>query len=387
MAELQQYGATQQGIVQPLSLSDSMRNWGEVRDNQMARDQRIADQPMVDQQNKMKIGLQQHQAAKEVSSAFLESLDSHAKRMGVQPDTPEYQQLANQVYQAGNFAQTMQNITGKPADPNKNVDYHAAQAIAGSTPGEQAQAEDDRKFAMEQKLNPLRIEVAKAGADNSAGNDLIKAQYADQLARGRDQQNYQQDVAMRSMPTVSDIQRKEEKQQEISAKQQEKTQAIDSRIGAIDDQISNLNRLTELQSKTKTGPFIGSGPVATARKMSGDDDLAKLEKGYAKASLDAIGIMKEAGVTLGALSDGEKKWIEKANMSIDSTNSVNQDMMDEGKKHLGNIRKRLEAQKQGKAAINNEAPWGDKKPPREPSQGMKWRFNQRTGDWAEAPIQ
>jgi hypothetical protein len=165
---------TGQSQVAPISLADSMQQWGNVRDSQMARDQRIKDQPMVDQQNKMKIGLQQHQAAKEVSSEFLSALDSHAKRMGVQPDTPEYQQLANQVYHTGNYAGTMQNITGKPYDPSANIDVNAARAIAGSTPGEQAQAEIDQAVAKDNALFSNKAKLAEIQAGDYRSNVISK---------------------------------------------------------------------------------------------------------------------------------------------------------------------------------------------------------------------
>jgi len=194
-----------------LSLSDSMRKWGDVRDRQIKRDEALGD---IDRQQKVmdyyaglngsqpnvsavsaidpkagmgaaamnhkqaQMGVEQISAAKQVATHFTHSLKRTAQQIGVQPGTPEYQQLADKVYRSTPiYAQTMKNVAGVNDDPSKPIDWKAAESMADPTPEEKAQQEIQQATMKEQALYPYKLDYARA----QAGIDMAKQDHISPL--------------------------------------------------------------------------------------------------------------------------------------------------------------------------------------------------------------
>jgi len=194
-----------------LSLSDSMRKWGDVRDSQINRDEALGDigrqqkvrdyygglngaQPNVSAVSAIdpkaglgaatmnhlssQMGAEQVKATKAVATHFWHSLDATAKQLGVQAGTPEFQQLANKVYRATPIlAQTMKNVAGISDDPNKDIDWQSAKSMADPTPEEKAQQEIQQATMKEQALYPYKLDYARA----QAGIDMAKQDHISPL--------------------------------------------------------------------------------------------------------------------------------------------------------------------------------------------------------------
>jgi hypothetical protein len=382
-------------IEQPkqLSITDAMRDWGNVRDSQINRDQALGDigreqkvrdyygglnggrpdpsalsaidpkagigaAAMNTQQAQM--GVEQIKATKQVATHFTHSLKRIAQQQGIQPGTPEYQQLADMVYRSNPiYAQTMKNVAGVNDDVSKPVDWKSAESIADPTPEEQGQAEIAQKVAEQEALEPGRARIAQI----QAGGDMQKIMFQDQLARQRDDQNARQAVALKQVPTAGDMIQQTDKKAE-------RYQSVRKSVSDTEMAIKSIDDLVNLQDKTPTGPILGSAPIAAIRKMAGDDDLALLEKGYAKASLEAIGAMKQLGTTLGALNQKEGEWIRDANASINSTGKVNIETLNKGKAILQEMHNRA------KSLL-------PEKPPKKP--GFRTLMNPQTGEYMYKP--
>jgi hypothetical protein len=114
----------------------------------------------------------------------------------------------------------------------------------------------------------------------------------------------------------------------------------------IDNSINDLDNLIELQKKTTTGRFLGSDPVVAIREalpesIGGGENLQKLETGYNKASLQAIGTLKQGGTTLGAMSKDEGAWVRSTEASLKRGAAVNIAHMEEGKRLLQAQKERI----------------------------------------------
>jgi hypothetical protein len=190
--------------VRPYSITESMQDWGNIRDSQINRDEKLGD---IGRQQKVRdyygglnggrpdpaalsaidpragigaskmnseqaqMGTEQIAATKQVATHFTHSLKRAAQQYGVQPGTPEYQQLADKVYRSSPiYAQTMRNVAGIEDDPSKPIDWQAAENIADPTPEEQNQADIAQKVAEQQALQPGRLEIAKAQAGIQRAN-------------------------------------------------------------------------------------------------------------------------------------------------------------------------------------------------------------------------
>ena len=142
--------------VRPYSITESMQDWGNIRDSQINRDEKLGD---IGRQQKVRdsygglnggrpdpaalsaidpragigaskmnseqaqMGTEQIAATKQVATHFTHSLKRAAQQYGVQPGTPEYQQLADKVYRSSPiYAQTMRNVAGIEDDPSKPID-------------------------------------------------------------------------------------------------------------------------------------------------------------------------------------------------------------------------------------------------------------------------
>jgi len=181
-----------------LSLSDSMRKWGDVRDSQIKRDEALGDigrqqkvrdyyaglngaQPNVSavsaidpkagmgaaamNHQQAQMGVEQAKATKQVMTHFWHGLTRAAKAKGIEKGTPQFQQLGNAYFNSTPmFAQVIKNATGNTYDPTKDIDLQAAESMADPTPEEQNQADIAQKVAEQAALQPGRLEIAQAQA-------------------------------------------------------------------------------------------------------------------------------------------------------------------------------------------------------------------------------
>lgn len=120
-------------------------------------------------------------------------------------------------------------------------------------------------------------------------------------------------------------------------------------VSNIDNTIAEMEELKKIQSRTATGPIIGSAPGVMIRKMLPDSigqgkDLQRLEKGYNKAAINAIAAFKAGGVTFGQLSNKEGDWIKSTTETLNADGEVNKEMLDEGLKLLNQRKVRLKRQ-------------------------------------------
>jgi len=198
-------------IPKPYSITESMRDWGDVRDKQINRDEALGDigrqqkvrdyyaglngaQPNVSAVSAIdpkaglgaatmnhlssQMGAEQVKASKAVATHFWHSLDATAKQLGVQAGTPEFQQLANKVYRSTPIlAQTMKNVAGITDDPSKDIDWQSAKSMSDPTPEEKAQQEIQQATMKEQALYPYKLDYARA----QAGIDMAKQDHISPL--------------------------------------------------------------------------------------------------------------------------------------------------------------------------------------------------------------
>jgi|APLak6261659701_1056019.scaffolds.fasta_scaffold00366_2 hypothetical protein len=153
----------------------------------------------------------------------------------------------------------------------------------------------------------------------------------DELNRAVQMRGQDQSALNRSVPPQMTI----GQQYDYDKKLKEDALAKQEVIANLKDSTSNIDRLIDLQSKTETGPILGSTPISYIRKaIPGQDaeNLSNLEKGYAELSLKMIGALKQGGTTLGALSEKEGEWLRDASESIKTTGKINIDMLNRGKK-------------------------------------------------------
>lgn len=127
----------------------------------------------------------------------------------------------------------------------------------------------------------------------------------------------------------------EVQQFDLDAKKNKVQEAKNQAAINIDDSIAQLENLKTVQARTTTGPIAGSAPVAALRKLgpnaiTGGEDLQRLEKGYADLAVKAIGQFKQMGVTFGALSQSEGKWIKDTQAALDTGGNINTEMLDKG---------------------------------------------------------
>jgi hypothetical protein len=180
-------------------------------------------------------------------------------------------------------------------------------------------------------------------------------------------------------PSELDQQRLDDMRRKAAAEQSKAMAERDDAIANIDDTINEFERLKDLQAKTTTGPASGSAPVAFLRKMgpnsvTGGDDLALLEKGYNTLAVKAIGAFKAGGVTFGQLSNKEGEWVKSTQATINSSEPVNLDTLNEGLRLLQMRKDRILNQSKG---IQQSEPANE--PARPAQSGVRVRRSNRTG--------
>lgn len=324
-----------------LSLSDSVGKWAGIENQQRQADLNAIQEKRLGQQaeqegkvNEIKFNALQRAAHNEILTAFKTELQKKAQMDGIQPNTPEYQKLANATY-ASRYDKLMQNA-GIPAfQPGTDIDLAHVETVM--TPDE------EHARIMEQ-------EQAKQKA--MFGREKMLLDYGNQYKDKADERNHQQliesidrkhgydtgDMLLEHKLKIAELETKGNEPKPMNEYQQAKLQEdhdklesdASSALSQIKTSRANLERLKTLQDNVTTGKFSGNPLISGARVIAGDKELEELEKGYAKASLEAIGALKAGGTTLGALSEKEGAWVRRANMSIENTGKVNKALLDEG---------------------------------------------------------
>lgn len=165
------------------SLSDAVGKWTKINAMQqrqeLAKNEEARAVDTTERANKMndlKFGGEQRAAHKEIMTDFKTVLQKKAQMAGVQPNTPEYQQLANATYSTG-YDKLMQNTGAPPHDPNTDIDLGAVEALTT--------AQEAHAMEMEQ-------ETAKQNAMFNRQKELAQMNFAhsDQA----DERNYGQSV-------------------------------------------------------------------------------------------------------------------------------------------------------------------------------------------------
>ena len=180
-----------QDIPKPLSLSDAVGKWTQINNQQAAgqlaqqQETRLADQNQ--RENKMgelKFNVTQQAGLKDAMTSYKSALQTQAAKLGIQPNTPQYQQLANATYHNGGYDKLVQNMGGHAHDPKTDIDLSAVEAVAGMTLAEQNAADIQQKVAESNALLPNEIAVAEAMSGINAKQD---------------ERNFQQQLAVQNM--------------------------------------------------------------------------------------------------------------------------------------------------------------------------------------------
>jgi hypothetical protein len=170
-------------VVQPVSLAESMKQWQDVKKGQQEQklnEMKLANAPeeqamlkqqhaanLANSQQQLQAGQQtfdikQHAQLKGLTTDIMAKIEQTAQAQGIpaDPNNPQYQQLAHQIYTP--YIPAIQQVTGKQIDPNQPVNIPAIAAIAGSTPGQQQAQDIQGKVAEQQALLPGNIQAVQA---------------------------------------------------------------------------------------------------------------------------------------------------------------------------------------------------------------------------------
>ena len=342
--------AVQPPIVQ--SLSDAVGKWTDI--NNAQQQGKLASQKMdmlktqTERENKvgdLKFATDKQSALKSVMTDVKAKMDDFAKQTGFAEGSPQFQQRLNAVY-ATTADPIVQNITGTPYKQGTNVEWQHVNSLAGMTPAET-------------QANEMQLQTAKQ--DAILRNQMQLGQFNNQYKEQADQRDYAQQEKMKGYDYQhEDITNTEKYQRDLelarikqgdsqngrkplteyqAAQLQEKHDKLEGdasdALQGIKSTKDELLGLKDLQDKVATGSIIGSDIAVGVRKMLPEkwghgEDLNALQKGYANASLKAIGALKAGGTTLGAMSEKEGQWVRDAQASLNSTGTVNKDILDKG---------------------------------------------------------
>lgn len=156
----------QQPIVQ--SLSDAVGKWTDInrvqQGTELAKQQEARLQNQNERENKLgdlQFGEHQRKAHNEVMTEFKTVLQKKAQAAGIQPNTPEYQQLANATYATG-FDKIMQNTGAPPYKMGTNIDLSAVDALTTA----QDKRAMERQYNIEDSddLQPNKLAIAREQA-------------------------------------------------------------------------------------------------------------------------------------------------------------------------------------------------------------------------------
>ena len=175
--------------IQPVtSISDAVGKWTDInrvqQGTELAKQQEARLQNQNERENKLgdlQFGQHQRKAHNEVMTEFKTVLQKKAQAAGIQPNTPEYQQLANATYATG-FDKIMQNAGAPPYKMGTNIDLSAVDALTTA----QDKRAMERQYNVEDSndLQPNKLAIAREQAG------IAQAQQE----RGFDQQKGMEDI-------------------------------------------------------------------------------------------------------------------------------------------------------------------------------------------------
>lgn len=191
------------GRVNPITMEDLLeqkaRTYGTPQEQQlnqlriqnaqteMQRNQELA--PIKAQQAQMEYSVNKHNAMKSVATDVKTKVLQIAGQQGIQENTPQFQQIVDQVANA--YKPIMESITGKPAT-NEPADWNGINYLAGSTPLEQRQQDIQAKVQEQQALSPLKLAEIQAKSNVDFEIDKKKADYEHNLRVQEKQQEAKQ---------------------------------------------------------------------------------------------------------------------------------------------------------------------------------------------------
>lgn len=372
-----------------LSLSDSVGKWSDIEHQKRMADLAATQEKRAGQQaeqagkvNELKFNALQRTAHNDILTAFKTELQKKAQMAGIQPNTPEYQKLANATY-ASRYDKLMQN-TGIPAfQPGTDIDLAHVETVM--TPDE----EHARIIEKEQAKQKAMLDREKTLLD-----------YGNQYKDKADERNYQQslglvdrkhdydtgDMMLEHKLKIAELEAKgnepkpmsEYQQANFEAKQEAKKLATQGQLATFDTMLDTLDRV-----KNHPGIERATGKMAYLPSIKGSDAYnfeQSLETLKSQAFVPMVASLKG----MGALSDAEGKKLTAAVGELDAGMSKEEftKSIDRINSDISAAKRRIQASSMGG---NYEVPAAQEQPQQVPP-GYKMQRNKRTGETRLVPI-
>jgi hypothetical protein len=174
-------------LVQPISLADAVGQWSTINNHNQqaatnaAQEQRLtASAPLEQKTNELKFNAMQHTALKSVATDFMSAFERQSQKLGIAPDSPQGQQLANSLYVNG-YNDTIRNITGKSYQAGTNIDLNAMASLSGLTPSEENTAKLQQKKQELDLEQPYKENIAQITAGGLDRRQNLALQHQDTM--------------------------------------------------------------------------------------------------------------------------------------------------------------------------------------------------------------
>lgn len=216
--------------IKPLSLSDAVGKWTEINGQQQKQQyvpeimQQAAEQHAQQQrQGELKFGNEQRTAHQQILTEFKSVLNKKAQELGLQPNTPQYQQLANGIY-ANTFDSPMQQLGGAPAyKAGTDIDLNAIESVV--TPAEQYAQDMTKETAKQDAMFSRQKQLAEMNYGHQDQADTRNFEQSKLLAGI----NHGYDLESKQMENTWDTNAK----MELDQQKQKTAQAKPLPIGAL----------------------------------------------------------------------------------------------------------------------------------------------------------
>ncbi len=274
-------------------------------------------------------------------------IKQQALSSGFNPQDPSTQPILDKVGAA--YRPILAKTFGVQDDPSKPMSWQHLDALAGLTPQEQAQQEIQNKVSERQALMPLDLQAKQAefGMRNEA--DLSKENRQFDRQKELESSKFQNQIQLEDYKAKQPKPINELQQYKMDEVKQQKEDKKITAIDTLDESINDLELLKKIQDKTTTGPVLGSPLVMGIRKaipgnIAGGQDLQRLETGYENMAFKTLTALKQAGASLGQLSNAEGRWIKNTTANLEKNGVVNNEIIDKLLGILNKQRERLSAQ-------------------------------------------
>lgn len=223
----------------------------------------------------------------------------------------EAAQQQNAINQQGNMLDLQKSRESNQFDQNKNfVDLITRQA------------ELDQNRAFEREMLGAKSGLEQKQLTDKFGMDIALKKMELENKANQPLNEYQQ-------ARVEDLKfRQEEKTKEKELAKAEKEASLYQSMGAMQAQMERIKRAKALQDATETGVLAGSDAGKMLRRAApgdvlGGESVNELDKLYKDMVMQQLMAYKAGGVTFGALSEGERKFIENATLDTTGDRDVN----------------------------------------------------------------